>query len=178
MRKQTILFFFRVVSAALLLAVAADTAKAAPIRIVAFGASNTAGYGVGSNLAWPARLEAMLRAKGYDVTIANEGISGDTTVGMLSRLDSTVPNGTRIALLAIYYYNDWRSAVSQAQHEANVRTIVSRLRAGGIKTISVSQYFAGLPRQSDNIHLTAEGHALFAARVLPQVVAALGAARH
>ena len=120
----------------------------------------------------------MLRAKGYDVTIANEGISGDTTVGMLSRLDSTVPNGTRIALLAIYYYNDWRSAVSQAQHEANVRTIVSRLRAGGIKTISVSQYFAGLPRQSDNIHLTAEGHALFAARVLPQVVAALGAARH
>ena len=121
MSKQTILFFFRVVSAALLLAVAADTAKAAPIRIVAFGASNTAGYGVGSNLAWPARLEAMLRAKGYDVTIANEGISGDTTAGMLSRLNSTVPNGTRIALLAIYYYNDWRSAVSQAQHEANVR---------------------------------------------------------
>jgi hypothetical protein len=37
---------------------------------------------------------------------------------------------------------------------------------------------AALPRQSDGIHLTAEGHAQFAARILPQVVAALGSARY
>ena len=94
MRRQAILIFLSVVCAGLVFAADADAAKAAPIRIVAFGASETAGYGVGSNEAWPARLEAMLRAKGYDVSIANEGVSGDTTAGMLSRLVSAVPNGT------------------------------------------------------------------------------------
>ena len=178
MRRQAILIFLSVVCAGLVFAADADAAKAAPIRIVAFGASETAGYGVGSNEAWPARLEAMLRAKGYDVSIANEGVSGDTTAGMLSRLVSAVPNGTRIALLAIYYFNDWLYGVSQAQHEANVRTIIDRLHARGIRTISVGlQYFSGLPLQSDELHITAEGQATLAARLLPQVVATLGAAR-
>jgi len=64
-------------------------------QIVAFGASNTAGYGVGSGEAYPARIEALLHAKGYNVSVANAGISGDTTSGMLSRIDSAVPRGTK-----------------------------------------------------------------------------------
>src|ERR1700678_1269151 len=76
-----------------LFTIAADLAGAATAQIVAFGASNTAGYGVGSDAAWPARLEAMLRAKGYQATVANAGISGDTTAGMLERLDSGGPGG-------------------------------------------------------------------------------------
>jgi acyl-CoA thioesterase I len=177
-RKQAGLIFISVVCAALLFAAAVDMAIAAPIRIVAFGASQTAGYGVNSNEAWPTRLEALLRAKGYDVSIANQGVSGDTTEGMLARLDSAIPNGTRIAMLAIFYYNDGLYGVSQAQHDANVRTIMSRLRARGIRTISVGlQYFYGLPRQADALHITAEGQATLAARLLPQVVAALGAPR-
>ncbi len=178
MRRQAILIFVRVVCAGIVFAAVADAAGAAPIRIVAFGSSETAGYGVGSDEAWPTRLEAMLRAKGYDVSIANEGVSGDTTAGMLSRLGSAVPNGTRIALLAVYYYNDGLYGVSQAQHEANVRTIIDRLHARGIRTISVGlQYFRGLALQSDQLHITAEGQASLAARLLPQVVAALGAGR-
>src|SRR3984957_11180381 len=50
---------------ALLLTIAASLASATAAQIVAFGASNTAGHGVGSDRAWPARLQAMLRAKGY-----------------------------------------------------------------------------------------------------------------
>ena len=73
-----------------LFTIAAGPASAATAQIVAFGASNTAGYGVGSDQAWPARLEAMLRAKGYQVTVANAGISGDTTMGMLRRLDAAL----------------------------------------------------------------------------------------
>jgi acyl-CoA thioesterase I len=177
-RKQAILICLGVVCAGLLFATAADTATAAPIRIVAFGSSETAGYGVGSGEAWPERLQAMLRARGYDVSIANEGVSGDTTEGMLARLDSAVPNDTRIAMLAIYYYNDGLYGVSQTQHDANVRTIMSRLRARGIRMISVGlQYFRGLPRQADGLHITAEGQATLAARLLPQVVAALRAPR-
>jgi acyl-CoA thioesterase-1 len=40
-------------------------------QIVAIGASNTAGYGVGASQAFPAQLEAMLRAKGSNMHVTN-----------------------------------------------------------------------------------------------------------
>jgi acyl-CoA thioesterase I len=159
---------------ALLLTIAANLASAATAQIVAFGASNTAGYGVGSDAAWPTRLEAMLRAKGYQATVANAGISGDTTVGMLARLDSAVPDGTELVILAIFSYNDASHGISPSEHVANIQKIQSRLGARGIRTISVLPYVSDLPRQSDSVHLTAEGHATLAARLLPQVIAAIG----
>ena len=38
----------------------------------------------------------MLRSKGYNGRVLNAGINGDTTAGMLARLDTAVPNGTRV----------------------------------------------------------------------------------
>jgi acyl-CoA thioesterase I len=67
---------------------------ASTVNIVALGASNTAGKGVGSDQAFPAQLEAMLRAKGYDAHVTNAGVNGDTTSGMLGRLNTSVPDGT------------------------------------------------------------------------------------
>jgi acyl-CoA thioesterase I len=157
-----------------LLAIAANLTSAAAAQIVAFGASNTAGYGVGSDQAWPVRLEAMLRASGYQASVANAGISGDTTVGMLERLDAAVPEGTQLVILAIFPYNDAGKGISAAEHEANIQKIVGRLRARGIRTISAIPYVSGLPTQSDRIHLTAEAHAALAARLLPHVIAAIG----
>jgi acyl-CoA thioesterase I len=174
MTKRVISNVSWLVAVALVFALGANRASAATTQIVAFGASNTAGYGVGSDAAWPARLEAALRAKGYQVTVANAGISGDTTAGMLERLDSAVPDGTQLVILAIFNYNDPPKGISPAEHAANIQKILERLHARGIKTISAEQYVAGLPRQSDGVHLTAEGHTAFAARVLPQVIEAIG----
>ena len=64
-----------------------DIAAADVMNIVALGASNTAGWGVGSRNAYPAQLEAMLRSRGYDAHVANAGVSFDTTSGMLGRVD-------------------------------------------------------------------------------------------
>ena len=74
----------------------------AQAQIVAIGASNVAGKGVSSSDAWPAQLEGMLAAKGRNVHVTNAGISGDTNAGMLARLDSAVPEGTKIVLLDQY----------------------------------------------------------------------------
>ena len=54
----------------------AGHAQAETIRIVAIGASNTSGYAVGAGSAYPAILERLLKAKGYDVVISfpKEGI--------------------------------------------------------------------------------------------------------
>jgi len=45
--------------------------------------ATTYGKGVARNEAFPAQLEAILRAKGLNVNVINAGINGDTTEGML-----------------------------------------------------------------------------------------------
>src|SRR5947209_1805170 len=75
------------------------SSASAQTQIVAFGTSFTAGYGVGTSNAYPALLEQALRQKGYNVTVSNQGISGDTAVGGAGRVGSAVPNGTALAIV-------------------------------------------------------------------------------
>jgi acyl-CoA thioesterase-1 len=75
----------------LALAVAALAALAgaatAEVRILAFGDSLTAGYGVPDGQGFVPQLEAWLHAHGAaDVTVVNGGVSGDTTAGGLARI--------------------------------------------------------------------------------------------
>jgi acyl-CoA thioesterase-1 len=141
-------------------------------QIVALGASSTAGYGVGASSAYPARLEAILRAKGRPMSVSNAGISGDTTGGMLARLSSAVPEGTKIVILQIAG-NDAMKGMSLTDAAANRAEIRRRLHARGIRTIEADGYVqsavrSGL-RQPDGIHMTAEGHR----RVAEQLAAAI-----
>jgi acyl-CoA thioesterase I len=72
-----------------------------PLKIVAFGDSLTAGYGVAGKDAFPAQLTRALAAKGIAVEIANAGVSGDTVAGGLARLDWSVPEGTQAVILEL-----------------------------------------------------------------------------
>src|SRR5260370_25799297 len=116
-------------------------AEAASIDIVALGASQTAGRGNGRHSggvspeqAFPAQLESMLRARGYDARVTNAGIAGDTTDGMLARLDSiSVPASTKLVILQPGT-NDGKHG-SSAGAGGNVPQIVQRLKARGIRVI-------------------------------------------
>jgi acyl-CoA thioesterase I len=148
----------------------------ASAQVVCLGASNTAGKTVSAQDAYPAQLEAMLRAKGYTGHVDNEGMSGDTTAGMLSRLDRAVPVGTRVVLLQPGG-NDSRRGVP-GEREGNVAQIVERLKARQIAVVMVeNNMFGALIRQgygSDGTHLTATGYHQLAAELLPEVERALG----
>ena len=171
----------RLLAAALLgLLASASGANAASLNIVALGASNTAGMGKGNHpggvprgQAFPAQLEAMLRAKGIDAHVRNAGIAGDTTAGMLRRMDSAVPNGTRIVILQTGG-NDAREG---GDASASTAQITSKLEARGIKVILLdrpSAYAPASTRDPDGEHYNAQGHAAIAAGLLPQVMAAAG----
>jgi acyl-CoA thioesterase I len=155
---------------AILVAVAAE---AAPITIVAIGASNTAGWGVDAGSAYPAQLQKMLRARGYDARVINAGISFETTAGMLRRVDSAVPEGTRIVILQPGG-NDLRFFRTREQRAANIAAMVSRLRARNIETIVFDPVVPRRYYQWDGIHITAEGHAMFASSLLARVMTAIG----
>ena len=109
-------------------------AQADPIRIVALGHSAFAYPGGPSKDDYPALLEAALRARGHDVTVANAGVWGDTTRGVMIRLDRAVPDETRIVLLHIGN-NDRAEGRPRAEWQANTDVIVARLRAKGAKVI-------------------------------------------
>lgn len=150
--------------------------RAAQIDIVAIGASTTAGKGVGLEGAYPAQLETMLRAKGYDISIRNEGIAGDTSSGMLSRIDA-LPSETRLVLLQIAHTNDGRRGITAAQTEANRQAIVERLQARKIKVIFVNRRVPSDEIQMDGLHPDATGQHAIATRLLPQVMSAIGSRR-
>jgi acyl-CoA thioesterase-1 len=167
--------FLRNVSMAIpaLILMTADV-RAAPalIEIVAIGASNTSGWGVSPQNAYPARLQAMLREKGFNVRVTNAGMILDTTTGMLKRIDGAAPAGTRLVILQPGG-NDLRFFGTRERREANIAAMVARLRARKIEVIVFDPKIPRQYYQFDGIHITAEGHARFASALLPQVIAVL-----
>jgi acyl-CoA thioesterase-1 len=152
---------------------AAGMAVPAQAQIVALGQSNTRGQGVSPSDSYPSQLEAMLRARGKGYSIVNAGISGDTSAGILARVDSDVPQGTRIVVLEAGFRNDVARGYSREATVANVRAIIARLRARRIQVVNaipfeVAAIQAGMT-QGDGIHLTLEGHRFVATRILPSI---------
>jgi acyl-CoA thioesterase-1 len=145
------------------MAMFAFAASADAATVVALGASNTFGKGVARNQAYPAQLEAILRAKGANVRVVNAGINGDTTEGMLQRLDRAVPNGTSAVILQPGG-NDRRKGSPDRTSE-----IQSRLSARGIPVIMIAERHAqGLPHQPDGQHLTPEATTCSPSRLRPK----------
>jgi acyl-CoA thioesterase-1 len=106
-------------------------AGAEPYRIVGFGDSLMAGYGLGPGEAVPEKLETVLKAKGHDVVITNAGVSGDTTSGGLSRLDWSTPEGTNLVLLELGA-NDMLRGITPEITERNLDAMIVRLKERGI----------------------------------------------
>jgi acyl-CoA thioesterase-1 len=111
------------------------------IRLVALGDSLTAGYGLPQAAAFPTVLEAALKARGKSVTIANAGVSGDTSAGGLDRLDWSVPDGTEGVILELGA-NDMLRGVDPAMTRKNLDTIISRLSARKIPVLLAGMYAA------------------------------------
>src|SRR3982074_3149742 len=83
--------------AANLPAIAADK----PVNIVALGDSLTAGLGLPTQDAFPAKLQRGLAARGLVVAIRDAGVSGDTASGGLARLDWSVPADADAVILEL-----------------------------------------------------------------------------
>jgi acyl-CoA thioesterase I len=155
----------------------------AEVRIVALGDSGIRGKGVPESQAYPAQLEAALRARGHQVTVTNQGVNGDTTAGVLARLDSAVLPGTNIVILKIGINDLVNRHVSADTIAANKRTIVDRLHAKGAEVYVLENMQQGIVDRGDlhvessrvlnstNWHLTPAGYAIVVRRTLPAIEA-------
>jgi acyl-CoA thioesterase-1 len=130
--------FKRQIAAGLILFLAVcgaiSSARAEPFKIVGFGDSLMAGFGLGPGEGFTDKLQAALRAKGHDVTVANAGVSGDTTSGGLARLDWSVPDGTQLVILELGA-NDMLRGVAPDIAGKNLDEMLGRLKQRNIAVL-------------------------------------------
>lgn len=112
----------------------AEAAK--PLRIVAFGDSLFAGYGLKTSQAFPAQLQKALKARGHDVVVANASVSGDTTAAGLQRLEWSLPEGTDAVILELGA-NDALRAIDPKETRANLEKIIAKLKERRIPILLV-----------------------------------------
>jgi acyl-CoA thioesterase I len=105
-----------------------------PLKVVAFGDSLSAGYGLPASTAFPAQLQVALKARGISVEMTNASVSGDTAQGGLDRLDWSVPDGTDAVILELGA-NDSLRGFDTALTKAALDSIITRLKARGIAVL-------------------------------------------
>jgi acyl-CoA thioesterase I len=102
-------------------------AYAETTTVLALGDSLTAGLGLEQSQAFPARLEAALRAKGHDVVVINAGVSGDTAAQGEARLDWALTDDVDAVIIELGA-NDALRGLPPGQAEAALTLILDKLR--------------------------------------------------
>lgn len=107
------------------------------VRILAFGNSLFAGYGLDPEESYPSRLEAALRARGVNATVANAGVSGDTSAAGLQRLRFVLDAQEEKPDLFILELggNDLLRQISPSQTHQNLAAILEELGTRDIPAV-------------------------------------------
>ncbi len=101
-------------------------AEARTLKLLVFGDSLAAGYGLAAPDAFQAQLGLALQADGFDVQILDGGVSGDTTAGGRSRLDWALADRPDAVVVELGG-NDGLRGTEPKQTEANLTAILDTL---------------------------------------------------
>ena len=111
----------------------APNASPAPVenvpKIVAFGDSLTAGYGLEPQQSYPALLQKMLDADGFKYEVVNAGVSGDTSAGGVRRLDWSLDAGNVRFVILELGANDFLRGQPVAETKKNLSEIIKRAKS-------------------------------------------------
>lgn len=102
--------------------------------IVAMGDSLTEGLGVDMDKAYPAQLERKLRADGYNFTVINAGVSGETSTGALTRVNFVLKLKPDIVILGTGG-NDSLRGIDPALTKTNITQLVRTFKAKNVVVV-------------------------------------------
>lgn len=105
-----------------------------PSTIVVLGDSLASGHGLRIGDAFPAQLEAALKAAGLAVEVRSASVSGDTTAGGRARLDWVLADGPDAVIVELGA-NDGLRGLAPEQTAANLDAILARLEAEGVTVL-------------------------------------------
>ncbi|MCA1621466.1 MAG: arylesterase [Acidobacteria bacterium] len=104
-------------------------------KIVAFGDSLTAGYGLAPRESYPALLQKMLDEDGFRYEVVNAGESGGTSAGGVRRLDWALEAGDVRFLILELGANDFLRGQPVAETKKNLDEIIRRAQSRGVHVL-------------------------------------------
>lgn len=110
-------------------------------KIVAFGDSLTAGYGLATTESYPALLQAMLERDGYQYEVVNAGVSGDTSAGGVQRIDWALEGDVRVVILELGA-NDMLRGLPVKAMKSNLDQIIRRAKERDARVLLAGMYAA------------------------------------
>ena len=93
-------------------------------KIIAFGDSLTAGFGIGKDEAYPAMLQQLVDDEGYPYEVVNAGVSGETSAGGVRRLSWVLEDRDVVALILELGGNDALRGLPPSEMKKNLMTII------------------------------------------------------
>jgi acyl-CoA thioesterase-1 len=99
-----------------------------------FGDSLSAGFGLANGQSFPDYLQRKLDAEGYAWHVVNLGISGDTTEGGVSRIDSATSLKPAIVILELGG-NDGLRGMPLATTRANLEQMIAAFQGVGARVV-------------------------------------------
>ena len=114
--------------------VSANTNVCEGKKLVVFGDSLVAGFGLEPGAAFPEQLDKVFDAKGIKIEVINAGVSGDTTSSGLARLDWSVGEGVNAVILELGA-NDALRGIPPELTEKNLDTMIVKFKQKNIKVL-------------------------------------------
>ena len=113
-----------------------ERAIAEPVVVAALGDSLVQGYGLGQGQGFVPQMQAALDGLGFDVTLVNAGVSGDTTAGGLMRVDWTLTSDVQ-ALIVSLGGNDILRGVAPSFAKENLTKILQTATAQNLPVMLI-----------------------------------------
>lgn len=104
-------------------------------KIVAFGDSLTAGFGLAEKESYPYLLQKKLETDGYNYEVVNAGVSGETSLGGLERIDWVLEQENVEILILELGANDLLRGLPPSKMKENLGTIIKKAQAKNIKVL-------------------------------------------
>ena len=104
-------------------------------RIVAFGDSLTAGFGLAEKESYPYLLQKKLETDGYNYEVVNAGVSGETSLGGLERIDWVLEQENVEILILELGANDLLRGLPPSKMKENLGTIIKKAKAKNITVL-------------------------------------------
>ena len=121
----------------ILLALPAKVALAAEKRILVYGDSLSAGFGIAVRDSWPALLGQRLKDQGSAFVVANASISGETTAGGRSRLAAALSQFKPGVVILALGANDGLRGLPVPVMKENLRAMARRAKQAGARVLLV-----------------------------------------
>ena len=114
---------------------ATDANGAEPPTVLVFGDSLSAGYGIDVDQSWTTLLQTRLQEQGYEHRVVNASISGETTEGGASRIESAIETFAPALIILELGGNDGLRGFPPSRMKGNLEKIVTTSQASGAAVV-------------------------------------------